>query len=395
MDEMKIPGFRLSAVSADIRGKADGRLDMGLIMCDQVVSAAGIFTKNTMAAAPVALCRERLSSGRVTAVLVNSGNANCMTGRNGMDAALKLCDEAGSLLQLPGASILPCSTGVIGEPLPTDQMIAAMPALVDALDERGMEPFSKAILTTDTCPKTASASGVMIEGAFTITGVAKGAGMIAPDMATMLCFIMTDAGVSQDVLQSLLADAADETFNMVTIDGDTSTNDTVIALCSGLGPALVSESDRELFADSLREVCGSLARQIVSDGEGATKVVEIVVNGADSNEEAKLAARSVAQSLLVKTALAAADPNWGRVAAAVGYSGVKVSPDKLSLRIGPVDILIKGEPAVDYDEANAVRIMEESTYSMVISLGNGPGMASILTTDLTEEYVRINCEYRS
>jgi glutamate N-acetyltransferase/amino-acid N-acetyltransferase len=258
-----------------------------------------------------------------------------------------------------------------------------------------MEPFSQAILTTDTCPKTACSSGVMTEGAFTIAGVAKGAGMIAPDMATMLCFIMTDADVSQDVLQNLLADAAGETFNMVTVDGDTSTNDSVIALCSGLGPALVSESDREVFADALREVCGSLARQIVTDGEGTTKVVEVVVNGADSHEEAKLAARSVAQSLLVKTALAAADPNWGRIAAAVGYSGVKVPPDKLSLRIGPVDILIKGELAVDYDEANAVRTMEESTYSMVISLGDGPGMASILTTDLTEEYVRINCEYRS
>jgi glutamate N-acetyltransferase/amino-acid N-acetyltransferase len=271
----------------------------------------------------------------------------------------------------------------------------AIGELVNSLADDGLEPFARAIMTTDTVPKTASVTGTLSGGPFTIAGSAKGAGMIAPDMATMLAYLMTDVDIDSSLLSELLADVCDGTFNAVTIDGDTSTNDSVIALASGLGPEVSSDEDREAFAAALYSVCESLARQIVEDGEGATRTVEIRAFGAATDEEAEIVARAVAESLLVKTALAAADPNWGRIACAVGYSGVGIEPGSLSLAIGDVKVLAAGEVTAGYDENAAARVMEQESYTIHLHLGGGPGSASVYTSDLTEEYVRINCEYRS
>ncbi|NOY86260.1 MAG: bifunctional glutamate N-acetyltransferase/amino-acid acetyltransferase ArgJ [Deltaproteobacteria bacterium] len=391
----KVAGFSASAVSGDIRKKGDGRLDMGLIFCSTDASAAGVFTGNSMAAAPVVLCRERLEIGTARAVLVNSGNANCMTGQAGMENARKLCRDVGRLLGISEESVLNSSTGVVGVPLPIKDMGAALDPLVMGLSEDGMEIFSRAILTSDTRSKTSAVDLDLSSGPVRVLGVAKGAGMIAPNMATMLAFILTDAAVPPGELHGTLYDAVEGSFNAVTVDGDTSTNDTVLMLASGMGPALGSDRDRHLFRDGVGEVCRALARQVVADGEGADRVVEVLVVGADDNSQAKLVARAVAQSLLVKTALAAADPNWGRIAVAVGYSGAGVHPEDLSLSIGDVAVLRGGEPVSGYREEDAAKIMVRDSYTIRISLGSGTGAASMLTTDLTEEYVRINCEYRS
>ncbi len=395
MGSLKVPGFLASAVAVDIKGKGDGRLDMGLIVCESGAAAAGTFTKNSMAAAPVLISRERIVSGRAGAILVNSGNANCSTGEGGMGDTLRLCQRVGEFIKIPDDQVLVCSTGVIGVRLPIDRMEEGLPYLIESLNPEGMEPFSRAILTTDTRPKTAAAKLTFAEGEAKIVGVAKGAGMIAPDMATMLAFVLTDAWIRAGDLQAMLTESVDRSFNNITVDGDTSTNDTVLLLSSGAGPQLHGESDRIRFQQGLDEVCLSLAEQIVADGEGARKVVEISVLGAVDDPDAKLAARAVAQSLLVKTALAAADPNWGRLVAAVGYSGAKSSPERLSLNIGRVAILRDGEPVEDYREEEASVVMRQDRFTLEIILGDGPGSYSILTTDLTDEYVRINAEYRS
>ena len=395
MDSLTVPGFLASAVAVDIKGKGDGKLDMGLIVCESGASAAGVFTKNTMAAAPVLITRERIVSGKAGAVLVNSGNANCSTGKGGMGDALRLCQRLGEVIKAPEDQVLICSTGVIGGRLPIDRMEEGLANLVGNLSPEGMEPFSRAILTTDTRPKTANVKLTFADGEAKIVGVAKGAGMIAPDMATMLAFVLTDARIPAADLQAMLTGSVDRSFNNITVDGDTSTNDSVLLLSSGAGPQLHGESDRIRFQQGLDEICVSLAEQIVADGEGARKVVEISVLGALDDSDAKLAARAVAQSLLVKTALAAADPNWGRLVAAVGYSEAKSSPERLSLNIGPVAVLRDGEPVEEYREEEASAVMLQDRFTLEIILGDGPGRHSILTTDLTEEYVRINCEYRS
>lgn len=395
MDNLTVPGFLASAVAVDIKGKGDGRLDMGLIVCESGASLAGVFTKSSMAAAPVLISRRRVVSGRAGAILVNSGNANCSTGEGGMRDALRLCQRVGAFMKIPEDQVLTCSTGVIGERLPVGRMEEAIPHLVKGLSPEGIEPFSRSILTTDTRTKTATEMLTLTDVEAKIVGVAKGAGMIAPDMATMLAFVLTDARIPAAELQVMLNEAADRSFNNITVDGDTSTNDTVLLLSSGVGPQLHGESDRARFQQGLDEICHSLAEQIVADGEGARKVVEISVLGAVDDRDAKLAARAVAQSLLVKTALAAADPNWGRLVAAVGYSGANSSPGRLSLNIGNVPVLRDGEPAADYREERASAVMRQDRYTLEIILGDGPGRHAVLTTDLTEEYVRINAEYRT
>jgi glutamate N-acetyltransferase/amino-acid N-acetyltransferase len=392
---LRIPGFLVSAISADVRGKGDGRLDMGLILCETTASAAGTFTRNRMAAAPVLLCAERLGSGEAMAVLVNSGNANCMTGSRGMMDALQLCRRTAQLLDVPESRVLNCSTGVVGETLPVERMTAALESLVGGLSPDGMESFAQAIMTTDTRPKTASVDVALSSGNVRITGTAKGAGMIAPDMATMLAFVLTDADIPASEMAPMLSQAVEASFNCVTVDGDTSTNDTVLFLASRVGCGLAEPGDREIFAAALNGICRSLADQIVTDGEGSTRVVEIRVTGAADASEARSAARAVGESLLVKTALAAADPNWGRIAVAVGFSGIQASPEKFSLMIGDVAVVEEGMPAKGYVEEDARRVMTAARYTITVSVGDGPGEASIWTTDLTEEYVRINSEYRS
>jgi glutamate N-acetyltransferase/amino-acid N-acetyltransferase len=393
---LKVQGFSASAISADIRNKGDARLDLGLIVADRDTTTAAVFTQNAVVAPPVDICRERLGrKGSVRAVLVNSGNANCMTLFGGREDALRLSGKTAQLLEIPEESVLPCSTGVIGERLPVDRMEEALDPLVQELSPDGLELFSQAILTTDTVTKTAVQEVILKKGKVRVVGIAKGAGMIAPNMATMLGFILTDAGVSSYDLSVILADAVAATFNSITIDGDMSTNDTVILMASGKGLAVKRSEDLVAFGKAVHAVCAELADMIVADGEGATKVVQVSVTGAASDEEAKMAARAVAESLLVKTAFAAADPNWGRIAAAAGYSGATVNMKEISLSIGEVKVLEDGDIVKGYNEADAVKVMKQDRYEITLAIGDGKGSAVMKTCDLTEEYVRINCEYRS
>ena len=395
MAEFRVAGFLASAVSADIRGKADDRLDLGLIYCEEGASVAAVFTTNAVVAPPVTICRERTANGTAKAVLVNSGNANCMTLFRGREDALKLSGRIAELLKVSDDEILPCSTGVIGERLPVDRMLEALEPLVEGLSPDGLELFSRAILTTDTRPKTSVREISLEGGTVRVAGVAKGAGMIAPDMATMLCYILTDGSVDPSDLSAILGPAVDETFNAITVDGDMSTNDTVILMASGKGPGIGDPGDLEEFAAAVRQTCAELAEMIVADGEGATKVVTVRVSGAADDDEARRAARSIAGSLLVKTALAASDPNWGRIAAAAGYSGAAVDPDRIALSIGDVKVLVDGDVQEGYEESEAVRVMQQDRFDITVTLGDGPGTAQMKTCDLTEEYVRLNSEYRS
>ena len=396
MKMLKVNGFMASAVSADIRGKGDNRLDLGLIFAEgdnTMVSA--VFTQNTVVAPPVEICRERIGKGTARAVLVNSGNANCMTLLGGREDALRLSNRTAHLLEIPAECVLPCSTGVIGERLPVESIEAALDPLVRDLAPDGLERFSKAILTTDTVTKVAVEEVALKDGKVRIVGIAKGAGMIAPDMATMLGFILTDAEIGRYDLSFVLSNAVEDTFNSITIDGDMSTNDTVILMASGKGPSVERSDDLAMFGEAVHKVCATLADMIVADGEGATKVVNIKVIGASDDDEAKRTARAIAESLLVKTALAAADPNWGRIIAAAGYSGAAVNTSLISLSIGEVKVLEAGGIVDGYDETVAVKVMEQDRYEIVLGIGEGTGSAVMKTCDLTEEYVRINCEYRS
>jgi glutamate N-acetyltransferase/amino-acid N-acetyltransferase len=393
---LKVKGFSASAVSADIRKKGDGRLDLGLVIADSDATTTAVFTQNAVVAPPVEICRERVGrNDSARAVLVNSGNANCMTLFGGREDALRLSDRVAEYLDIQKESVLPCSTGVIGERLPIDRMEAALEPLVRELSPDGLELFSQAILTTDTVSKTTVQEVALKKGMARIVGIAKGAGMVAPDMATMLGFLLTDVEITKYDLSLVLADAVKNTFNAITIDGDMSTNDTVILMASGKGLAVKRSHDLQVFREAVREVCAQLADMIVADGEGATKVVTVRVTGAEDDREARTAARAIAESLLVKTAFAAADPNWGRIAAAVGYSGARVDIEKISLAIGDVKVLEDGEIVAGYDEAEAVTVMKKDRYEITLAIGEGLGQAVMKTCDLTEEYVRINCEYRS
>jgi glutamate N-acetyltransferase/amino-acid N-acetyltransferase len=387
-------GFRFAATQAAV--KKPGRLDVGLILAGGDAAAAGVFTRNRVVAAPVLLCRQRLAGGRARAVLVNSGNANACTGARGLEDAARLAERLAQLLGTEGERVFPCSTGVIGLPLPVERMAAALPALVSALGD-DPEPFARSIMTTDSFPKIASRAFSFSGREIRVLGVAKGAGMIRPDVATMLAFLVTDAPVSADALQALLRDAAEHSFNRITVDGDTSTNDTVLALASGEagGPGLDADPEglRELGV-ALTQVCRELARMMVRDGEGATKVVDVRVAGAASDEGALTVARTVAESPLVKTALHGEDPNWGRIAAAVGRSG--------AYQGGPLRILIGGVPVVEQGqglgaeaEARAHECMTGKEYEIRIELQEGVGEAVVTTCDLTAEYVKINADYRT
>ena len=332
-------GFRFAAVEAAV--KKPGRLDLGLILSDADAVVAGVFTRNRVVAAPVLLCRERLAGGQARAVLVNSGNANACTGVRGREDAARLTGCLADLLGAEPGGIFPCSTGVIGLPLPVERMEAALPSLVASLGS-DPQPFARSIMTTDSFPKIAARAFSSSGREIRVLGVAKGAGMIRPDVATMLAFLVTDAPVSAGALQRLLGEAAEQTFNRITVDGDTSTNDTVLTLASGAagGPPLDGDpTGLKALGAALAGVCGDLARMMVRDGEGATKVVDVRVVGASSEAAALVIARTVAESPLVKTALHGEDPNWGRIAAAVGRSGAYEG--------GPLRILIGGVPIVE------------------------------------------------
>lgn len=387
-------GFKFAAVEAAV--KKPGRLDLGLVWSECDASVAAMFTRNTVVAAPVVVSRKRAALGTARGVLVNSGNANACTGEKGVADALYLTAEAASLMGVSDETMLVCSTGVIGTPMPVDRVAAAIPGLKPVLAE-DPAPFARCIMTTDTVPKVAERTvhhkGVPVR----LLGIAKGAGMIRPDMATMLAFIVTDAKVQPATLRAFLKVAVNETFNTVTIDGDTSTNDTIIALANGQSGAEAVEADPLLareFSEALFEVCAELARLIVKDGEGVTKVVDIYVKGAKDDAAARKIAFTIAESPLVKTAFHGEDPNWGRIAGAMGRSGA-FEGGLFNISIG-LTLLVKdsvwqGQGA----EAEAHAVMKTSEYPITVEIHEGTGSAKVTTCDFSADYVRINADYRS
>ncbi len=352
-----------------------------------------MFTKNCIVAAPVQVGRASLvrSRGRVRAVVINSGNANCATGMPGIRSCKAVCLRLARLLNVRASEVFPSSTGIIGVPLPTDKIVSSLhPLLANAEASVGnLRRFADAILTTDTRPKVASVP--LRSGNAAITGIAKGSGMIHPQLATMLVYILTDVAATPAQLRSALREACDESFNVISVDGDTSTNDTVLLLASGEGRVPIL-SVRKEFRAALGEVCRSLAEQIVKDGEGVQHVIRLHVEEARNRSEALQVARAIAHSLLVKTAWAGADPNWGRILAAAGRSGIRLDPAKVSVRIGD-QLVCKGSMARKFDEQKAHAHLSLPECQVRIRLGRGRSSIEFLTTDLTSEYVRINADY--
>ncbi|MGH9457700.1 MAG: bifunctional glutamate N-acetyltransferase/amino-acid acetyltransferase ArgJ [Thermoanaerobaculia bacterium] len=393
---MKLPkGFVSSGVRAGLRKK---RPDLALILAEDGANAAAIFTRNRFQAAPVVLSRHALakSGGRVRAVVVNAGCANAITGKEGLEAARRVRAKAAELAGCPEHEVFVASTGVIGVVLDDRKIREALPGAMARLSPSGIEATSHAILTTDVGPKVAQATFTWQGKRARLVGIAKGAGMIHPDMATMLAFLMTDAPATPQFLKKALEDAADTSFNVISVDGDTSTNDSVLLMASGkLGGAQMSgDAGTESFRKALEQVCRELAWMIVRDGEGATRVLEIEVTGAKSDAEAKKAAHAIGTSPLVKTAVHGGDPNWGRILAAVGRSGVRFSPKKICLRAGTVDLVRDGAPA-PYREKDAARVFSKEKVDLRVDLGAGGGSALLLVSDLGHDYVSINADYRS
>jgi len=393
---MKLPkGFLASGVRAGIRKR---RPDLALLVAENGANAAALFTTNRFQAAPVVLARRdlRRSGGRVRAVVVNAGCANAVTGRPGLEAARRVRDHAAGLLGFPKEEVIVSSTGVIGVVLPDAKIRAALPDARYRLSASGLDAASHAILTTDVGPKVAQASFPWKGRRGRVVGVAKGAGMIHPSMATMLAFVMTDVPATPAYLKAALREAAESSFHLISVDGDTSTNDTVLLMASGAlsGPELAARDDGPAFRRALAEVCRTLAWKIVRDGEGATRVLDLTVTGARTRAEAKAAAHAVATSPLVKTALHGGDPNWGRILAAIGRSGARFSEKHVSLRLGPLTLVKDGVPA-PYREKDAVRIFRRERVRVVVDLGAGTATASKLAADLGHDYVSLNADYRS
>ncbi|MGZ8780761.1 MAG: bifunctional glutamate N-acetyltransferase/amino-acid acetyltransferase ArgJ [Thermoanaerobaculia bacterium] len=390
---MKLPrGFLASGIRAGIRKK---RPDLGLIYAPNGANAAAVFTQNRFQAAPVTLSKSALkkSGGRVKAVVVNAGCANAVTGQEGMDAAKRVRERAAEVLRCRQDEVFLASTGVIGVVLPDQKIRDSMPDAFTRLSSGGVEAFSHAILTTDIGPKVAQSSFMIGGKRARIVGVAKGAGMIHPNMATMLAFVMTDAAITSAALQRALKDAADQSFNSISVDGDTSTNDTVLVMASGAA-ANDTDSDLTAFQNALNKICRDLAWMIVRDGEGAIRVMELEVSGARSEKDARLAAHAVATSPLVKTALHGGDPNWGRILAAVGRSGARFSLKRISLSAGNITLVKNGAPAV-YREKDAARVFARERVALHLNLGSGNASAVILSSDLGHDYVSVNTDYRS
>ena len=393
---MRLPkGFLASGVRAGIRKK---RPDLGMIVAPDGAAAAAVFTRNLFQAAPVVLSKSALkkSGGRVKGVVVNAGCANAVTGREGLDAARRTRIRAAELLQCDENEIFVASTGVIGVVLPDKKVREALPDAVTRLSAGGIDAFSHAILTTDVGPKVTQASFTLGGQRGRIVGVAKGAGMIHPNMATMLSFVMTDAALGAATLQRALKEAVDQSFNAISVDGDTSTNDTVLLMASGKlnGQRPTANGQLADFQSALNKVCRDLAWMIVRDGEGATRVMELEVRGARSARDAYLAAHAIATSPLVKTALHGGDPNWGRILAAVGRSGARFSVRRVSLAAGNVTLVANGEPAT-YREKDAARVFARERVPITLDLGGGGARAVLLASDLGHDYVSINADYRS
>lgn len=391
-----VNGILASGVSCGI--KRDSKLDLALIFSEKVSAAAGLFTTNRFIAPPLILTKKNLRKGIGQAVIVNSGNANAATGSRGYKDALEMGALTSKELGIDSSLVSVASTGVIGEPLPMEQIRPGIPLAVNGLKKNGGKDAARAIMTTDIFFKEAAVRGMVGGKEVTVGGIAKGSGMIHPNMATMLAFIVTDAAISSALLKNSLRKATDLSFNMITVDGETSTNDMVLCLANGMsGAKEIMEGSSELkeFQSLLEYVCLSLAKMIVKDGEGATKFVTITVDNARSFKDAKKIAMSVGRSLLVKTAFFGEDANWGRFMAAIGYSGVKVDEGKVDIYYDGVKIVDSGIGAGRRADLLASRVLKKKEFSVRIDLKAGKEKATVWTTDLSHDYVRINASYRS
>jgi glutamate N-acetyltransferase/amino-acid N-acetyltransferase len=392
-----IAGVRLATAAAGIR--YSGRTDVLLAVFEPGTSVAGVLTRSRCPSAPVEWCRERLAGGAIRALVVNSGNANAFTGENGRAATRLTAEIAAAAVGCSEAEVFLASTGVIGEPLDASRFSGVLERLAETATGDGWEPAARAIMTTDTFPKFATRSAAVGGKTVTINGIAKGSGMIAPDMATMLAFVATDAAIAPAALQALVARGADRSFNCVTVDGDTSTSDTLLAFATGAaGNAPVQdESDPEFsgFAAAFEDLLIELAQLVARDGEGARKFVTVEVEGAESDVSARKIALSIANSPLVKTAIAGEDANWGRVVMAVGKAGEPADRDRLSIRFGDVRVAHLGARDPAYDEAVASAYMKNEEILVAVDIGLGAGRARVWTCDLTEGYISINADYRS
>ncbi len=372
--------------------KTPGRKDLVVFELAPSTVTAGVFTQNRFCAAPVHVCKDHLAKAQPRAWVINTGNANAGTGEQGMRDAYATCDAVAQSLGVNADQVLPFSTGVIGEYLPMSRLLGAVPSLPELSSWRDA---AEGIMTTDTMPKGASVSVELPQGAVTITGISKGAGMIQPNMATMLAFVATDAAIEPDVLDAMLRDAVGQSFNRITVDSDTSTNDSCVMAATGASGVSVSADD-VAFVDALNKLNLELAQAIVRDGEGATKFVEVAVKGALSTEDAVEVAYTVAHSPLVKTALFASDPNWGRILAAVGRARIdSLSTDSIDIYLGDVQIVAKGQRASSYTEEAGQAVMDQTEIKITIDLGAGDYADRVFTSDLSHDYVTINAEYRT
>ncbi len=389
-------GFLAASASAGVKHPGTDRLDCALIYSERPASVAGTFTTNALKAAPVLWDQGVCVRGTARAIFANSGNANACTGERGIQDTRETAARVAERLDIPVTEVCVASTGVIGVPLPMDRILRGVDACVGALSREGSAGAARAIMTTDTVPKEMAVEAQLPEGTARIGAIAKGAGMIAPNMATMLCFITTDAAVSPGDLAEMLRHAVSGSFNCICVDNDMSTNDTVLMLANGASGTSVTPGtpSGRIFRDALEFLCGEMARALVRDGEGATKFVTIEVSGAADDASARKAAQAVARSMLCKTAFYGSDPNWGRIACAVGYSGAAFEPDRLCVRLGDITVMAEGLPT-DYREADAAAVMAKRDIYIGITLGDGPGSAVCWTSDLSADYVRINADYRT
>ncbi len=393
--DTKVPlGFKAGGIHCGIK---KSKKDLALIVSELPATAAAVFTLNKVQAAPVLVSKLALSESEIhRAIIVNSGNANACTGDNGYDDAIKMIHETAKTLDIDANEVFVASTGVIGESLPIEKIISWIQTIPSELNGEDFSTAAEAIITTDTFVKTVSASFTINDEEVTIYGMAKGSGMIHPNMATMLGFVLTDAAIEKNIFQTLLKNSTDNTFNRIIVDGDTSTNDMVIALANGASGVSVTPDTEsyKIFEEELFHVLKKLSIDIVRDGEGATKVVEITVEGALSNEDAIKAARTIALSPLVKTAIHGEDANWGRIIAAVGYSGIEFNPDKFEIVINGVQILYQ-DYLVTLTNAEANQALKSANIELLVKLNGGVGKATCWTCDFSEEYVKINGSYRS
>lgn len=391
-----VTGVLAAGMAAGIKkGEA---LDLALIVSEREATVAGVFTTNKVVAPPLIWDRQRLRRGKGRAIIVNSGNANACTGRRGYDDAVTMAALTASALGVPREDVYVGSTGVIGKPLPMEKIEAAIPLLAARLHRHGGEDAARAIMTTDTIVKTAAVSDSIGGRTVTVGGIAKGSGMIHPNMATMLAYLATDAQVPRTVLQRGLRQATERSFNRIPVDGDTSTNDMVLCMANGMAgnrPFKPGSADARRFQSLLDHVCLDLAKKVAWDGEGATKFVELRVKGARTQADALRAAITIATSSLVKTAWFGEDANWGRTMAALGRSGARIAEDRIAIMVGPVQIVRRGMGLGPDAEEQANAVMKSREFSVTVDLGTGHAEATVWTTDLTMDYIKINASYRS